>query len=121
VFEYGTLEANISEIRINPDFNKDYPSYALFHSLSEFYLKERGFDYISDGYRSLAHNTGIQHLLETKFGFVKQPLALELVIKFPYNILARCFAFMAGKTPLVSVNALLTLTNIKKAGNYPAK
>jgi serine/threonine protein kinase len=87
VYSYGTVEANISEIRMMPEANKQYASYALFHLLGEVYLHELNFNYISDGYRNLVHETSIQKLLIQKFGFEKVYLQLKVVIGFPYNII----------------------------------
>lgn len=87
IYRYGTQEANISEIRINPVYQKFYPSYALFHWLSEKYLENEHFAYLSDGYRNLVHQTNIQDLLITKFGFKKVGLYLNLRIKSPYQVL----------------------------------
>jgi len=87
IYKYEKLEANISEIRIDPSINKFYPSYSLFHLLSEFYLKNEKFEYLSDGYRNLVHETQIQELLISKFGFEKVYLILNLRIKFPINFM----------------------------------
>lgn len=85
LYIYDKLEANISEIRIDPAYNKLYSSYALFHELSKEYLGHKNFEYLSDGYRNLMHQTHIQDMLIKKFGFKKVGLQLHLAIRFPYN------------------------------------
>ncbi len=115
IYRYGSREANISEIRIQPKFKDKYPSYALFHWISEEYLLKKKVAYISDGYRNLVHETNIQELLIRKFGFKKQGLYLECELKKPYNFLFNSFlsAFLR-KLPLSGVNAIYTLFEIKK-------
>lgn len=86
IYCYDKVEANISEIRMLPEANREYASYALFHRLSEEYIKKQNFKCISDGYRSLVHETRIQELLMHKFGFEKIYLALCVKIRSPYHI-----------------------------------
>lgn len=87
VYCYDNHEANISEVRIKREYNKQYASYALFHILSYEYLKIRGFNYISDGYKNLLHTSNIQNLLIKKFGFKKVYLQLKIKFKKPYGVL----------------------------------
>ncbi len=117
---YDKLEANISEIKILPEYNKLYASYTLFHFISEEYLKIRKFQYISDGYRTLLHNTGIQDFLIKKFEFLKIPLKLECQIKFPFNLVLmllfplRKIAYWPSS--LKSVFKLMEAAKNKKSG-----
>lgn len=46
-------------------------SYALIHAMNEHYLVERGLRYVSDGARSISHQTNIHEFLQSKFGFRK--------------------------------------------------
>ncbi|PKP09790.1 MAG: hypothetical protein CVU09_09160 [Bacteroidetes bacterium HGW-Bacteroidetes-4] len=115
IYRYGNHEANISEIRIQPKYKDKYPSYALFHWLSEEYLLTKKVAYISDGYRNLMHTTNIQELLIRKFGFRKQGLYLECELNKPYHYFFNSFlsAFLR-KLPLSGVEAIFTLLDIKK-------
>ena len=54
---------------LDPKGLKAYASYALFHKMNEFYLNERGCRYVSDGARSISHQTNIHNFLIQKFGF----------------------------------------------------
>ncbi|MGD9994166.1 MAG: hypothetical protein AB7S69_12800 [Salinivirgaceae bacterium] len=110
IYCYGTLEAGISEIRILPEYNNLYPSYALFHWLSEEYLAKRKFEYISDGYRNLLHETNIQDLLIRKFGFRKQGLYLECELKKPFNYFFNSYSLPLLK--LVSFNRVRAITTL---------
>jgi hypothetical protein len=114
VYTYGNIEANISEIRINPDYNTQYPSYALFHMLSEEYLSKQGFKYMSDGYRNLMHKTQIQDFLIKKFGFIKAGLTLQLAFRFPWNIVVPCLHPFRSLVKSDSVSAVFQLLSIYK-------
>ncbi len=115
VYTYDKKEANISEIRINPGFNKTYPLYALIHSLSTEYLAKNRFQYISDGYRNILHPTNIQELLIQKFGFVKEPLFLELGIRKSFIWAVNLF-FMIRFLPVfpITIKSVFKLLTIIK-------
>lgn len=114
VYTYGNIEANISEIRINPDYNSQYPSYALFHLLSAEYLNKQGFKYMSDGYRNLMHKTQIQDFLIKKFGFIKAGLTLQMAFRFPWNIVVPCLHPFRVLVKFDSVSAVFQLLSIYK-------
>ncbi len=52
-----------------PSGLKDYSSYVLVDAILEEYLEHRGFRYVSDGSRSIYHETGVHDFLIEKFGF----------------------------------------------------
>ena len=112
VYTYGILEANISEIRINPKYNRFYPSYALFHELTVFYLQQQKYGYISDGYRNLMHKTSIQKLLIHKFGFKKVGLSLHLHFRQPYPILIKILLPFKHLIKKDSIAAVFNLVDI---------
>ncbi len=114
VYCYGNYEANISEIRLSKIHNKLYPSYALFHTLSEEYLKNQGFEFISDGYKNLLHTTQIQTMLINKFGFEKVGLNLEMAIRFPYNLFVSILYLFKGVIKNKSLKAVFNLIGIYK-------
>ena len=94
---YGKIEANYTEVRLDPDYVKAYPVYALLHTMNRFYLADQGFDYVYDGYRSTGHDTNFQEFLMKKFGFRKafshlhivyrRELALFLKVTYPVRVL----------------------------------
>jgi hypothetical protein len=94
VYCYDKTEANISEVRIDKAFNKLYPSYALFHVLSDHYLNICGFNYISDGYKTVLHASDIQLFLIRKFGFAKVLLHLHVVFRKPYGLIKLFYPFL---------------------------
>ena len=54
-----------------PKAMKECVGYLLFHEMNKHYLGEREMRYVSDGARSLSHNSNVHHFLESKFGFRK--------------------------------------------------
>lgn len=52
----------------DPDYHKYYPNNALFYFLTNHYLIERGFSYITNGPRTLLHSTSINDFL-IKLGY----------------------------------------------------
>lgn len=58
-------------MKFDPSYLKLYPSYALIHTMNQYYLEECKFKYVSDGPRSLSHETKIQDMLIRKFNFRK--------------------------------------------------
>lgn len=58
-------------VKFNPSFLNLRASEALFFTLNEHYLEERQFSYISNGARSMSHDTNIQDYLLQKFKYRK--------------------------------------------------
>jgi hypothetical protein len=56
-------------IWFEPSGLSKYSSYALFYEMNRYYLEEKKFRYVSDGARSLSHQTQIHDFLKSKFGF----------------------------------------------------
>lgn len=54
-----------------PDGLKDYASYVLMDAILTDYLTVRNFAFVSDGSRSIYHETGVHDFLISKFGFRK--------------------------------------------------
>lgn len=61
-------------------FKRDgsYPYYGLYHAMNEFYLKEKGFKYVSDGTRSITEHSHIHEFLIQNFNFRKAYCHLEV-------------------------------------------
>lgn len=78
---YDATEANYATIKFHPDFLRVYPSYALFYIMNEYYLKERKFKYVNDGFRNLLHQTNIQDFLMDKLKFEKMYTNLYVFYK----------------------------------------
>jgi hypothetical protein len=118
IYLYGKNEANISQIKVDPAFQFAYPVYALIHKLSETYLKENQIACISDGYRNILHDTGVQEFFIQKFGFVKVRLWLQLKIKQPFCFLFwLLLPFQRFIIGLGKINAVLNMVEIYKRQN----
>lgn len=59
-----------------------YAGYLLIHEMNRHYLNERRLRYVSDGARSLSHQTRIQTFLQQTFGF-RRAYARLRVVYFP--------------------------------------
>jgi len=112
VFLYEKTEGNISEIKIIDEYKKLFAFNALYHSLSDFYLNKQGFKCLSNGYRTLLHETSVHDFLIKKFGYKKIGLHLELTIRFPWNIFIIClypFRSIIRKSSIVATFKLYSI------------
>ena len=78
-----------STIKFDPLFLKDYSSYVLYYSMNKYYLEEKKIKYVSNGTRSISHQTNIHDFLIEKFMFRKAYCKIELVYKRKINILIK--------------------------------
>ena len=90
---YGNTEVGYSMMSFNPECFQYYSAYALIYRMNEYYLREKGVDYVNDGFRTLLHSTELQQMLITKFGFEKAHTHLYLHYKPPFSWL---MSFPAG-------------------------
>jgi hypothetical protein len=80
---YDTVEVNYTNIKLHPQYLKYYPAYALIYRMNEYYLSQKGFQYVNDGFKSIVHETGIQEFLIRKFGFEKAYTGLHVHYRPP--------------------------------------
>ncbi|WP_297812646.1 hypothetical protein [uncultured Methylophaga sp.] len=66
---------------LEPDAMKKFAGYLLFHEMELHYLDVRGFKYVSDGARSLSHDTNIHDFLMRKFNYRKAYSRLHVVYR----------------------------------------
>lgn len=78
---------NYSTIKFHPDYLKLYPSYALFYIMNQYYINEKKYLYVSDGARSISHDTNIQDFLIQKFHFRKAYCRLNIVYRDDVGLL----------------------------------
>ena len=76
-------------IWILPEHMKEYAGYTLFHEMNKYYLNEQGCKYVSDGARSISHQTNIHEFLQSKFGFRKAYCKLNIFYKYTLFIAIR--------------------------------
>lgn len=81
VYKFDSIEADYSVIKFHPDYLKLYPSYALFYTMNKYYLEEKRFEYVNDGFRNILHRTNIQDFLIEKFKFKKRYVNLNIIYK----------------------------------------
>lgn len=98
---------------------KKFASYLLFHEMAKFYLNERKFDYVSDGSRSLSHNTNIHNFLEGKFNFRKAYASLNVEYsRWLYCLIVLCYPFRyffkISWPPAVKARILLNQEGIRR-------
>lgn len=101
-------------IRIIPEKTKEYAMYGLIHFMKEHYIDERQFTLLSDGARSVGHETGMQEFLVKKFGFrnvyvdiqIGYSPSISLLVKFVW--LFRFFIRRFSVGVLGPLNVLLS-------------
>lgn len=77
-------------IWLEPKALRDYSSYLLFDVMLENYLNIEKNRYVSDGVRTLHHNTGVHDFLIEKFGFQREPAQLHVVYQPVFSMLVYC-------------------------------
>ena len=81
--------AQYSIVKLDPDYLYLYGSYRLFYDMNSYYLNEQKFNYVSDGARSLSHETNIQEFLVKKFKFRKAYCRLNIVYRWDIGLLIK--------------------------------
>lgn len=80
---YDKTEVDYTLIKLHPDYLNRYSSYALIYRMNEHYLAHEGFDHVTDGFRSILHETGVQDFLIKEFGFEKARTRLHVHYRLP--------------------------------------
>lgn len=62
-----------------PEALRSYVGYALIHEMNKHYLNDKRLHYVSDGARSISHQTNIHSFLCEKFAFRKEHARLQVV------------------------------------------
>ena len=86
------IYADIKVIKYDPTEMKKYPSYALINELTDYYLNNIKVSYISNGTRSLSHDTNMQELLIKKFKYRKAYCDLNVYFRRDLRILVMILA-----------------------------
>lgn len=76
-----------SSIWVLPEAMKKYASYVLIHEMNKHYLNKMDCLYVSDGSRSISHDTGVHEFLQSKFGFRKAYSSLNIAYRPWFGIL----------------------------------
>jgi hypothetical protein len=110
-------------IWFTPDGLKKYSSYALFHEMNKYYLNDVGLKYVSDGTRSISHQTNIHEFLQAKFGFRKSYSRLHVIYSkwlFPLVVLLYPFYFFLRLMPgslFRKISVILEQERIRRSCN----
>jgi hypothetical protein len=91
-YAQNIIDENIvlySTVKLHPEYLSLYSSYALFFVMNQYYLNEKNFLYVSDGARSISHETNVQKFLIQKFNFRKAYCRLNIVYREDVNLLIK--------------------------------
>jgi len=80
-----------NSMKFHPESLNLYPSYALIYTMNEYYLNHKKYRYVSDGARSISHETNIQNFLIKKFNFRKAYCRLNIDYRLDVKILTSIF------------------------------
>lgn len=96
----------------DPEFIGNHSSYVLTDFMLNHYLNERKFNYVSDGNRSIYHQTNVQEHYISKFNFKKK----YAVLNVEYNSLLKfiIFLFYPAKNIFFYLNEKLGVGYLKK-------
>jgi hypothetical protein len=91
---YDNIEARYFETLFDSDYFKFFSSYVAWYAMNNYYLNDRKFEYVNDGFKSLLHKTEIQDYLIRNFNFEKRYLDLNIFYKPATSLLlSTTFAF----------------------------
>lgn len=112
---YDKTEVDYTLIKLHPEYLKYYPAYALIYKMNEYYLAEQQYQYVTDGFRSILHETGIQGFLIRKFGFEKARTGLHVHYRAPFGQLLRMARPFRGPIARIypKANALFELDRLR--------
>ncbi|MTJ02276.1 GNAT family N-acetyltransferase [Idiomarina piscisalsi] len=123
-FSENYVEDNICfyvSMWLEPESMAKFAGYLLFHEMELNYLRDRRFQYVSDGTRSLSHDTNIHDFLLRKFNFRKAYSTLNVVYTPWLKVLINCcypLRKMINKvqyTPFKKASVLLKQEEIRRA------
>lgn len=106
-----------SSIKFHPNYQYLYPSYALFFEMNRYYLNENNFLYVSDGAKSIAHDTNIQGYLISKFNFRKAYVKLNIAYRWDIAFIVKLiypFRRYISKLKYPLIKKILVILNQEK-------
>lgn len=107
--DYSTLKA-IPEL-----MNKHYPYFGLLFEMNKYYLEEKGYLYVSDGWRSVTEHSGIQPFLIKNFLFRKSFCQMRLYYAPWFGIAVKLlYPFRRFKYLPLSVRNVLRFEEINR-------
>ncbi|QNI02378.1 hypothetical protein HXW73_05215 [Halomonas sp. SH5A2] len=108
---------------LEPESMSNFSGYLLFHEMELHYLRDCEFKYVSDGARSISHDTNIHGFLLSKFNFRRAYAKLHVVyvpwlkvavsVSYPFRKLVSKVPF----SPFRKASILLKQEEIRRASN----
>lgn len=109
--EFRTLKADPYFLR-----GGYYPFYGLIFRMSEYYLKEKGFRYISDGSRTITRHSDIQNFLIRNFRFRKAYTDIDVYYKPALGIIIKTLYHFRHLIPQSKIKSLLRQESMVRKG-----
>lgn len=106
---YNTLKA-IPEL-----MNRHYPYFGLLYTMNRHYMGERGFDYVTDGYRSITEHSNIQPFLEKHFLFRKAYCRVDIHYRLWMRLMINFLYPFRRLIPITSLRHLLRFEQIARS------
>lgn len=95
--------AGLSVAKFDPDASELFPMYALYFETARNYLRERGFDYVASGSRSVAHETKVEQF-RLRLGWRTCHVRLQALLLPPTGSCGRLWRGireLLGERPLI--------------------
>ncbi len=83
--------------------------YGLFYVMIDYYLRQKGFSYISDGQRSISEHSEIQSYLINNFKFRKAYCRLYVSYRWWFGLIIKMLYPFRNIIPYINVRAVLRL------------
>jgi len=74
-------ELKMSSLKFDPEYLKFDSSIALIHGMTEYYLRNKNFLWMTAGFTSISHDSNFNSYLIDKFNFYKAKVRLEVFYK----------------------------------------
>ena len=104
-------------VGILPTYKREctaYPYYGLFYSMNQYYLREMGFRYVTDGTRSITEHSNIQPFLEEKFHFRKAYCHLKIHYNWWMRIIVKLLFPFRNIITIPQVKAVLNMESMTR-------
>lgn len=114
---------NSTITKFNPAYLNLRPSEALFFEINKYYLGDKSYGYVSNGSRSISHNTNIQQFLEQKMNFRKAYCKLNIHYRNDIKLListlypARHIIWKTKHKSTIRLSTILKLEEIRRGFN----
>lgn len=94
--------------------NQSFPYYGLFHTMNQYYLKEKGYMYVTDGTRSISEHSNIQPFMIEKFNFRKAYCQLAIHYRWWMKIAVNLLYPFRKTITLPRIRAILNMEAMQR-------